>query len=469
MPPEGLRVYRELYDGAARGLLEDYARHADGFQLRRAASEYFLTSFGDEAAEILGDALFESGDYRSAVSWWRKIILEYPDSDIPRERLQRKIVCSLRILGEEKEYAFERGLFLEAYPGEKAGVLALEAAINSLPREEKDPPERASRWGGELWEARPPSLSAAKLSLSWDSWVWSRLGIDPPSARQALLPRFPQSQQALEYYTLHYPFVPLLDGDALYVSGVFSLFRLDARPGGGAILREYKKPVPLGFNDYLEKSESPLYTTTVWKKAQEPRLELSGFSEEILITHYLSDRVKQTRYLGYDITVEIPTRSLVAFDGRSGKILWKSGKDRAGDRAADGPVERAAEPNEALDLDEDDDEPDSLVHRRFGGPGPMGSLAVPGGGPATSSEKDFSYTSPVIVKDGLVVAGGWHQVGYVDCAVRALDLKTGAVRWEALLASSGLENTMFGELAREPFAGALCEEGGVIYYVTQLG
>jgi outer membrane protein assembly factor BamB len=469
MPPEGLRVYRELYDGAARGLLEDYERRSDWHSLQRVATEYFLSSAGDEAAEILGDAAFESGDYRSAVSWWRRVILEYPDSDLPRERLQRKILCSLRNLGEEREYTFERDRFLAAHPGEKENALALERFIKTLPREERAPPERSSRWGGELWEARPPSLPASKLRLSWDSWIWSRQGVDALPARQALPRRLQQNNQYLDLSTLHYPFVPLLDGDALYVSGVFSLFLLDARAGGGAVLREYKKPVPGGFNDYLERSESPLYTTTLWKKAREPLLRHSGLPDEILITHYLSDRVKQTQYLGYDITVEIPTRSLVAFDARSGKILWATGKERpkewAGERAgAEGAARVPPEPDEVLETDDEEDEPGTFLHRRF-----AGGFPAAGGSPVTSSEKEFSYTSPVVVKDGLAVAGGWHQVGYVDCALRALDLNTGVLRWETLLSSSGLENTMFGELAREPFGGALCEEGGVVYYVTQLG
>jgi outer membrane protein assembly factor BamB len=86
-----------------------------------------------------------------------------------------------------------------------------------------------------------------------------------------------------------------------------------------------------------------------------------------------------------------------------------------------------------------------------------------------ASVKEFSYTSPVIVRRGLVMAGGWMQRGYVSSLVRALDIRTGALVWETLLSSSQLELTMFGEMAREPFGGMIEEHEGVIYYSTQMG
>ena len=51
---------------------------------------YFITSFGDDAANLLGDMAFEKGDFADAASRWRSIVDYHTDSDIPLPRLMVK-------------------------------------------------------------------------------------------------------------------------------------------------------------------------------------------------------------------------------------------------------------------------------------------------------------------------------------------------------------------------------------------
>jgi outer membrane protein assembly factor BamB len=182
--------------------------------------------------------------------------------------------------------------------------------------------------------------------------------------------------------------------------------------------------------------------------------------DEILVTSYVSDRVKSGKFMGYDITVEIPIRSLVAFAASSREVLWKTARDRT----AQGPQADEGRLPAELPQDEGGDELEGI---RPGFLPPRYRLFE--GTPVQDSGKDFSYTSPVVVKNGIAAATGWVQRGYVRSAVRGLDAATGALVWETALASSQLELTMFGEIAREPFAGAITEGDGVLYCLTQTG
>ena len=480
LPPDGLRVYRDLHDQVAlRILAESGSANGDPLSVaeKRVASDLFLTTSGDDCAEKVGDAAFESGEPREAAVWWRKILEEYPDSDIPAARLRAKVLHALRLAGDEGGYLIERERFLESAGGSgHETVAAIERSVPLVRPDDRPAPAEPSRWGGELHASRPPDLvpppaqggllqppgnggapgvrPAPAFRLSWDSWLWSRLGVDgsPRGDGNVLLAR-----GFVDSGLVHFPFVPLLEGDSVYLSGVFSMFRLDAKARKGSVVNEYKKPSSEELQRYTERSEGPLYTVTSWKRDLDPGAPEDSPSE-VLVTSYVSDRIKAADFMGYDITVEIPIRSLVAYDATSGKLLWKTGKDLApADARGAQPRRLRARPEAQVD-DEEDPFPD--IRRRV-----SRSREVDDG----ATVKEFSYTSPVIVRRGLVIAGGWMQRGYVSSLVRALDIRTGALVWETMLSSSQLELTMFGEMAREPFGGMIAEHDNVIYYSTQMG
>lgn len=438
LPPPALEAYRELYDPDALRIRERYLSTGDRAALERLAREFFLATPGPEAGELLGDVLFEEGDAAGAVSWWRKVA-EHPASDGLRDRVNAKALAVSRALGQAKAADFG----------------------------ERPVPPATSRWGGELAPAALPAIPGRQLELSWDSWIWSVRGLGPRRA-EILAPAIRRSPLAYGSSYVHFPFVLALDGEFAYVSSVFSAYKIDARPGRGNVVREYRKPCPRELAGYEERSDAALSTVTIWKKEWEPGCDRGDLPDEVLISHYVFDVVRPVSYRSFDLTVQIPIRGLVALDAQTGAILWTAGP---GGRAAGAASGAEPRPDEGpRDLDDFEDP--------FGRESPWASegravlpdRADPLGSTETAAVKDFSYTSPAIVKRGLAVAAGWAQRGYVTVALRAHDLRTGALAWETpIVNSGGVERTLFGEMAREPFAAAVAEQDGIVYCLSQLG
>lgn len=443
MPPLGLKTYRALYDADALRCLESYRKGGDRSGLERLASEFFLSTYGADGAEALGDESFEEGEVSAALSWWRKA-LEHPELSGSERRVRAKVLAALRMLGRAKEAELEASRLGLPLSGPAAPERQAEWGVSFpelVPLDERPKPSTASRWGTEIQPGELPKLPGLRLELSWDSWIWSVRGLG--LSRSNLAGRREVAGYGFSY--VHFPFVLTPDEDFVYLSSVFSAYKIDARPGRGNVVREYRKPFSRDLAGYSEETDSALYTVTLWKKRWEPRCAFGALPDEILIAPYVADLVRPVDYRSYDLTVQIPIRGLVAFDAQSGAILWTAGaaeSRKPEEKAERGEPWRSQRP-ERLD--------------------PLSTTE-------TAAVKDFSYTSPAIVKRGLVIAAGWVQRGYVSVALRAHDLRTGTLVWETPIVNSGsIERTLFGEMAREPFAPVLFEQDGVVYCVTQLG
>jgi outer membrane protein assembly factor BamB len=111
LPPEGRDAYRLFNDANARQLW-DHLRNAHGavpadelITLRKLVDRYFLTSVADLAADRLGDALFEQGDFAGAERMWRLVVEKYPDSHLSIAKLQAKRCVALSQLGRRDALA----------------------------------------------------------------------------------------------------------------------------------------------------------------------------------------------------------------------------------------------------------------------------------------------------------------------------------------------------------------------------
>jgi outer membrane protein assembly factor BamB len=304
------------------------------------------------------------------------------------------------------------------------------------------------------------------VGFDWNSFFWARKGIPrvgssargPGERRSVILSFERETARAFPFFPA---FGPGGEAGYLYLSAPFTVQRLSVAsgkaerplyaippPGAG----EQGKSAPLNFQ---ERSESPVYAATLavfsppvppeGAVASSPAGAVPGVPAEgagapsplppaasrqppasgeaaspagtaILVTSYVSDLVPFRHYMGYEITADIPTRSLVAFDADTGKPLWWTS-----------------------------------------------DLSLGG------ERKPVSFTTPALLRGGRVFAGGWQPHGYLDGVLVALDQNDGRVLWHQLVASSQMEGTMFGELAREPFASLLAEREGVLYYSTNLG
>jgi len=82
LPPQGMRMYRSLYDPPAGRLLELAEETHDEGVLREIIERYFHTRYGDKALNLLGTILFDRGEFSQAARCWWRILRAYKDSDL---------------------------------------------------------------------------------------------------------------------------------------------------------------------------------------------------------------------------------------------------------------------------------------------------------------------------------------------------------------------------------------------------
>jgi len=70
LPDEGLALYRQRYDAKAAALLRDAQQSGDETLLRQVVEEYFHTSCGDRAMNLLGAQLMDEGRFLDAARVW---------------------------------------------------------------------------------------------------------------------------------------------------------------------------------------------------------------------------------------------------------------------------------------------------------------------------------------------------------------------------------------------------------------
>ena len=122
LPPDGREAYRLFNDAKAKQLLADATGPGEITALRKIVNRYFVTSVGDQAADRLGDALFESGDFANAERCWRMIVDAYPDSSLSPVLLQTKRAIALSRAGDWDQFEIVRALLHDRYAGQSAHI-----------------------------------------------------------------------------------------------------------------------------------------------------------------------------------------------------------------------------------------------------------------------------------------------------------------------------------------------------------
>jgi outer membrane protein assembly factor BamB len=124
LPPDGREAYRLFYDAKAKQLL-DRATSADQAGrpeqvslLRQIFDRYFITSWGDDAADLLGDCYFEFGDFAAAEYVWRAIVDQYADTDCSVLRIQTKRGIASARAGDVARLAEIATDVLAKFPGQ---------------------------------------------------------------------------------------------------------------------------------------------------------------------------------------------------------------------------------------------------------------------------------------------------------------------------------------------------------------
>lgn len=105
LPAEGLAAYRVLYDGKAKGMFDRARAAHDANVLREVAERYLLTTVGDDASEVLASWELDLGRPGRALALLIDVREIVPDSDVPRELIDAKLVAAYALLGQAEQAA----------------------------------------------------------------------------------------------------------------------------------------------------------------------------------------------------------------------------------------------------------------------------------------------------------------------------------------------------------------------------
>ncbi len=112
--PEAVQQYRRNVDGVAERLWRSGAEARDAARLRDVAESYFMSSVGDEAAALLGEILFERGDFVHARLWWERL---HPAVRSAGARPARPLWLSLPAPADDEAWSRLSGDQAQAAPG----------------------------------------------------------------------------------------------------------------------------------------------------------------------------------------------------------------------------------------------------------------------------------------------------------------------------------------------------------------
>ncbi len=311
LPPEGREAYRLFNDAKAAQLLNAVPVSGPGEipALTRIVNRYFITSVGDQAADRLGDALFETGDFANADHCWQLILDSFPDSSISPVLLQAKRAMALARYGQWDQFETVRAIVHDRYAGQMARIggqdVLASSYVDSLRSTDVHQPGNQT---GDLLTSRFVTKlpnDAGPLLPGSDQPVWQIPLMDQQASDQ-LIAQLGQSgwAQMAGQFTQAVP-ATAVDEKRVYVNWLGICFAADLKTG--KLLWRTDT-----FGDMTQKMatammqgiaiDPAIYSTTLWQ-------------DKVLLTRRATDNQNYN---------ELPMTRLHCLACDTGKAIWKS-------------------------------------------------------------------------------------------------------------------------------------------------
>ena len=129
LPPADLKAYQDRTDEPARKLLDAGKRDCDPRPLWQLLDRYFVSRPAEDALLLLGDLLFERGEFRTAEVLWRRLLpdagadLVYPTAKTDPAAVRARLVLAAVFQGEPDRAKAELAALKAKHPT-AAGPLA---------------------------------------------------------------------------------------------------------------------------------------------------------------------------------------------------------------------------------------------------------------------------------------------------------------------------------------------------------
>ena len=300
---EGRAAFRLFNEPKAKQLYEKLQKElAANDPLSKTTAEvifdqYFITSFGDDAANLLGDISFEKGDFADAASRWRSIVDYHADTNIPLPRLMVKSATAYIAAGRVGEAEALLAQLQQRYASDKVTIggkerLAAEHVSELLG---KKATALASNAGHSL------ELPTGSLQHSWQVPFLSKKG---NTLLQSTISSNSYYQSGLGTMVPNYD----TDGERVYLNWMGIVFAVDVQTGK-----------LLWRTDSFDKLH-PHFATM-----QQGRVNLSQYGIQVI-----GDRVLTTA-LGLDrLNYWQPAIPLTSWNAKTGEKQWSVGGEQNG-------------------------------------------------------------------------------------------------------------------------------------------
>lgn len=298
LPADTLKGYQDRTDEPARKLLAAAKRDRDQAPLWNLLDRYFVSRPADEGLLLLGDLLFERGEFRAADRVWRRLLPDagadatYPDSRVYPGAVRARLILGAIFLGELERAKTDFAAYELKYHGAKGWLAGKNAVYTDVLKE---------------YLANPPVVPVASAPAN----AWPTFGGGPDRAAHvgAPLPRHwpmgkPTWQQNLPQLFRHEqaprsaparpPFGhPVIAGGRVFVTDGVGVYGFDLLTGDPVALPRLSaatppvpgkdKPAPPDASPSMTASGDRLYVRVGSPLQKAPDITKAGKPDETAI------------------------------------------------------------------------------------------------------------------------------------------------------------------------------------------
>lgn len=145
-PSEAIAVYREKVDPRAKRWYEEAVIDSSVQPLINITEQALMSSYGDDALNLLGTLAWEQGQLAKARSFWRRLIpraasdspvydtglFHYPDTDLPVPEILARLILVSFFEGNFSQADFEYDQFRKKFPAANGTLAGKEGNLSAL-------------------------------------------------------------------------------------------------------------------------------------------------------------------------------------------------------------------------------------------------------------------------------------------------------------------------------------------------